>query len=155
MQGGKKLFTLVLVISAVSLSPSAPACAADRISFSPSKGVEAVLLINGPAVQLKLSGPEIDASDTIEVETEKKLKISVEDYNFDGHKDFSVSHLDDGMGTYQIYQVYLYSLKEKKFLPLTPKCGDEFINLVVNKTKRTLTNSYMVDNRYKTCQMKY
>ena len=41
------------------------------------------------------------------------------------------------------------------FLALAPRCGDEFINLAVNKAKKTLTNSYIVDNKYRTCQAKY
>jgi hypothetical protein len=155
MQGIKKLFTLVLALAAAGMTSSAPACAAERIAFSPAQGVQAALLVNGAEVQIALHGPAIDSSDTIALETEKKLKITVEDYDFDGHKDFSISHVDDGMGSYQIFQVYLYSVKEKKFVRLAPKCGDEFINLAVNRSKRTLTNSYMVENRYKTCQMKY
>ena len=92
---------------------------------------------------------------TIALETEKRLKISVEDYNFDGHKDFAISHVDDGMGTYQVSQVYVYSAQAEKFIPLAPKCGDEFINLAVDKARRTLTSSYVVVNKYKTCQMKF
>lgn len=151
----KDLFTLMLTVSAAGMLFNTPACAEDRIAFSPAPGVQAALLVKGAEVQLKVSGPAIDSSDTIAVDTGKKLNITVEDYDFDGHQDFSISHIDDGMGSYQIFQVYLYSMKEKKFLRLAPRCGDEFINLAVNKRKRTLTNSYIVDNRFSTCQMKY
>lgn len=57
--------------------------------------------------------------------------------------------------TYEISQVYVYSARAEKFLPLAPKCGDAFINLPVNKAKRTLTSSYVVENKYKACRMKF
>jgi len=125
------------------------------VTFAPASGVEASLAVSGPQVLLKVQGKQGESEETIAVETGKRLKISVEDYNFDGHKDFAISHVDDGMGAYQISQVYVYSAQAQKFLPLAPKCGDEFINLVVNKTKRTLTSSYVVENKYKTCRMKF
>lgn len=125
------------------------------IRFSPASGVEANLVVRDHEVDVALTGARGSSTETIAVETEKTLKIKVEDYNFDGHKDFSVSHIDDGMGTYEIYQVYLYSDKEKKFVLLAPPCGDEFINLVLDKRAHTLINSYMVDNRYKTCKKKF
>lgn len=126
-----------------------------ELAFSPIAGVEAIVRVKGDAVELSIHGAFGDSKETIAVDTEKRLKITVEDYNFDGHPDFAISHVDDGMGTYQIYQVYVYSTKENKFVPLVPQCGDEFINLVVSKGARTLTNSYIVDNRYKTCKMKF
>jgi hypothetical protein len=57
----------------------------------------------------------------------------VVDYNFDGYKDFSVSHIDDGMGTYTIYDVFLYSPKGNGFVAVLPRCGDMFNNILVNK----------------------
>ena len=32
------------------------------------------------------------ATETIAVDTEKKLRVKIEDYNFDGYKDFSIVH---------------------------------------------------------------
>lgn len=160
MQSLKNL-ALILTIATTAAAASAMTYADGipdgdgGVTFSPGAGVEASLVVSGPQVLLKVTGKQGESEETIAVETEKKLKVSIEDYNFDGHKDFAISHLDDGMGTYQIYQVYVYSAKAGKFLPLAPKCGDEFINLAVNKAKRTLTNSYMVENKYKTCQMKF
>lgn len=153
MQAMMKTITAIMAIAAASGAANACAQAADpgRTEFSPAKGVQAVLTVKGQEVELNLAG----ATETIAVETEKKLRIKVEDYNFDGYKDFAISHTDDGMGTYEISLVYVYSPKEKKFVPLAPRCGDEFINLALNKAKKTLTNSYIVDNKYRTCQAKY
>ncbi|MYN20593.1 hypothetical protein GTP81_28015 [Rugamonas sp. FT107W] len=109
--------------------------------------MQASLVVHAHEVEVSVSGAQGESKETIGVETEKNLKIKVEDYNFDGHKDFSISHVDDGMGSYDVYQVYVYSVEQRKFIPLAPQCGDEFINLVVNKRSRTLVNSYVLNNR--------
>lgn len=148
--------TLLLIASATSVTAHAGGTA-DRVTFSPAPGVEASLTVSVPQVLLKIKSKQGGSQETIALETEKSLTIRVEDYNFDGHKDFAISHIDDGMGTYQISHVYVYvySAQAEKFLPLTPKCGDEFINLAINKAKRTLTSSYVLENTYKTCRMKF
>ncbi|MGW8393579.1 XAC2610-related protein [Pseudoduganella sp. HUAS MS19] len=152
-----KFIATMLAIAAASGAANACAQAADpgRTEFAPTKGVQAVLTVKVQEVELNIEGPGVQVAETIAVETEKKLRVKVEDYNFDGYKDFSISHTDDGMGTYEISLVYVYSPKEKKFVPLAPRCGDEFINLVVNKSRKTLTNSYFVDNQFRTCKAKY
>lgn len=147
-----------LIFSLAVLAGSESAVAGDRsasIGFSPAVGVRAHVFVRDHDVDVSVVGAQGEYKETLTVETEKKLKINLEDYNFDGHMDFSISHIDDGMGTYEIFQVYVYSGKEKKFVLLTPKCGDEFINVVVSKRTRTLTNSYVLDNRNKTCKMKF
>lgn len=145
------IVAMVAVTSVTAYADGTP----DRVDFSPASGVEASLTVSAPQVLLKIRGKQGESQETIALETEKSLTIRVEDYNFDGHKDFAITHVDDGMGTYEISQVYVYSAQAEKFLPLGPKCGDAFINLAVNKTKRTLTSSYMVENKYKTCRMKF
>jgi len=123
------------------------------IRFAPTAGVKASLLVHEHEVDISVTGAHGESRETVVVETEKNLKINLEDYNFDGHMDFSISHVDGGMGTYDVHQVYVYSVEQNKFVQLTPKCGDEFINLVVDKRSRTLLSSYVVNNRYMTCKM--
>jgi hypothetical protein len=148
--------TNLLSFCVLGLASVAALAAADgKLSFSPLCDVKAEVVANGQQVTITVRQGADVVTETIAVDTEKKLKLAVDDFNFDGHPDFVISHTDDGMGTYTISQIYSYSAKEKKFVALTPKCGDEFINVVVSKKKRTLTNSYMVDNRYKTCTMKF
>jgi len=157
MQGTMKTIAAMLII--VVTTGAAHVCAQEadpgRIEFSPTKGMQALLTAKGQEVELNLAGEGKQATEIITVETEKRLRLKIEDYNFDGFRDFSISHADDGMGTYEVSLVYVYSPNEKKFVPLAPRCGDEFINLVVNKSRKTLTNSYVVDNKYRTCQAKY
>lgn len=52
--------------------------------------------------------------------------------NFDVYKDFSVSYIDSGMGTYTLYRILVYDNTGDKFVEITPKCGDQFINVVLN-----------------------
>jgi hypothetical protein len=123
--------------------------------FTPDAGVVVKLAAGEQEVNVTIDGQKGQVEQKIVVETEHKLTITVEDYNFDGYKDFSISHLDDGMGTYSIYQVYLYSPKSERFVTLTPACGDEFINLRLVKKKRLLVNSYVDGNKWKSCNAKF
>ncbi len=144
------------LLAAVALAASSCAFANDGdVTFSPASGVVATLLVRGQQVELTLQGLHGDSRQVIGVETERPLRIDVEDYNFDGHRDFAISRLDDGMGTYRIHQVYVYAASEGRFVALAPKCGDEFINLRVDKRNRALINSYVEEQRYRTCVMKF
>lgn len=126
-----------------------------KISFSPTYGVFIEVTANDQQVTVEIKNKNSIARERFLVATEKSLDINADDYNFDGKTDFSISHIDDGMGTYIIHQIYIYSAKKNRFIKLTPKCGDQFINVIVSKKRRMLTNSYIVDNEYKTCSMKY
>ena len=134
---------------------SALAAAEGMLSFSPLCKVQAEVVAKGPEVTVTVKKNGEAATETILMETEQPLKLAVDDFNFDGHADFSITHLDDGMGTYFISEVYVYSVKEKKFVRLAPKCGSQFVTLVVLKKKRTLTSTYWDQNRHKTCTMKF
>ena len=136
---------LALPVIGFAAGDGIPETPKDSVSFSPARGIDVAVTNAGQVV-----------SEEIVVETEKKIKVNLADYNFDGHMDFSLSHTDDGMGTYQVYQIYVFSPAEHKFVQLTPKCGDEFINVVLSKpSQRTLTNSYVSQNQFKSCKAKY
>lgn len=129
--------------------------AADPKVFAPKCGIQAKVLVNGGMVSYEASkGSDIKFGSFL-VETEKPLRVEIADYNFDGYSDFSVSHIDDGMGTYSIFHIWVYFSGTNSFVPLLPKCGDIFINVVLDKSKRTLTNSYFSDNQMKSCAIKY
>lgn len=59
----------------------------------------------------KVSLPSIERSDGAR-------QSQIKDYNFDGYDDISFSVYDAGMGVYQIFSVFLYNSKTKKFEPL-------------------------------------
>jgi hypothetical protein len=134
---------------------SAHAVAGNKLSFSPTSDIAATVVASGQDVKVTIKKGADLISEDIHVDTEKRLDLLSEDYNFDGYKDFSIAHLDDGMGTYTIYQIYIFSKKDGKFIAARPKCGEEFINIVLSKKKHTLTNSFFSENEIKTCTDKY
>jgi hypothetical protein len=150
----KKIFASIIILTFNFLCCTAFA-ENEKLTFSPEPGISVQIQTDGQKVTLDITNEKKVTTQAMEIETEKSLKLITDDYNFDGHSDFSVSHLDDGMGTYKIYQIYIYSNKDKKFHALQPKCGDEFINISLSKKNRSLINSYYANNQLKTCATKY
>ncbi len=66
-------------------------------------------------------------------------------------KEFVIWYTDDGMGIYDIYRVFLYSEKVADFKEIKPSCGDDFINLNLNKKKRELISLYYSHNEAQRC----
>ncbi|MEO8534709.1 MAG: hypothetical protein ABI441_13210 [Flavobacterium sp.] len=104
---------------------------------------------------------EIQIIDTIEISiTDKETHLVMEDYNFDGYKDFAVYRPDDGMGVYMIYQIFIYNpvnnqFKELKIsLKYNPEC-DGFCDVQINKKKKTLQSSCRGGARWHTDTWKF
>ncbi|MFB9077748.1 XAC2610-related protein [Flavobacterium procerum] len=78
--------------------------------------------------------------------TDNRTNIEVEDYNFDGYKDFSVYHTDDGMGVYTVYQIFIYNPATAQFKEVkmpsdsAAKCG-EFSDVEINKKNKTFEST--------------
>ncbi|WP_395313181.1 hypothetical protein V1603_20330 [Enterobacter sp. ECC-219] len=87
----------------------------------------------------------------VDVSSEKENHITFEDYNRDGYKDFSIWHLDEGMGTYKIYRLFVFSPAEIKFKEKKPACGDNFVNVRVEG--HDLINMIYDDNTPKSCSI--
>ena len=73
---------------------------AETSTFSPTQGVEAALVLEGSTLNIAVKGETHNESRTIDFQAENELHVQVDDFNFDGAKDFAVRQLDDGMGTY-------------------------------------------------------
>lgn len=79
-------------------------------------------------------------------QSEKDMFLELNDYNFDGFTDFSCYSLDEGMGVYSIYQIYLYNKKHNKFerlkIPenINPNCV-EFCDIKPDEKRRRLLSS--------------
>lgn len=152
----KKTTLVHLAVSAMTCAGWSVHAAADKkLSFSPTSNVATTVVANGQDVKVTVKKGASFTSKNIHIDTEKRLDLTAEDYNFDGYKDFSIAHLDDGMGTYTIYQIYIFSKENGKFIAAKPKCGDEFINIALSKKDHTLTNSFFSENQIKTCTTKY
>lgn len=128
---------------------------AETSTFSPTQGVEAALVLEGPTLNIAVKGEMHNESRTIDFEAVNELHVQVDDFNFDGAKDFAVRQLDDGMGTYDYYRVFIYQVKTGTFEELQPDCGDGFVNLRVDKKRKALLSTYWEMNVAKQCVTRF
>lgn len=124
---------------------------AEIIEFFPSGESKATIKIENNEVGIVNAN---NLEKKIEFDTEKPLNIEIYDYNFDKTLDFSIWHSDDGMGTHNIYRIFLYNKKTKTFSEAQSKCGDEFINIRTDKKTKTIASTIFEDNIPKLCHTK-
>jgi hypothetical protein len=128
---------------------------AETTTFSPTKGVEATLVLEGSTLNIAVKGETNNESRTIDFQAENELHVQFDDFNFDGAKDFAIWQLDDGMGTYYYYRVFIYQAKTGTFQELQPDCGDGFVNLRVDKKRKALLSTYWEMNIPKQCVTRF
>ncbi|MBD9503192.1 hypothetical protein IB256_20555 [Pseudomonas sp. PDM17] len=124
---------------------------AEIIGFFPSDDSKVTIKIKNNEVEI-INGDKIEKK--IEFDTEKTLNIEISDYDFDKNLDFSIWHSDDGKGVYDIYRIFLYNKKTKAFVEAQSKCGDEFINVRIDKKTKTIASTIFEDNTPKICHTK-
>lgn len=139
-----------LAISLFSLLWTAPVFA-EATTFSPTKNVEATLVLEGSMSTVAVKNDIHSESRTIAFQAENELHVQIDDFNFDGVNDFAVWQIDDGMGTYTIHRIFVYQPEAGLFKELTPACGDDFVNLRIERDKRTLLSTYWEMNEPKLC----
>lgn len=128
---------------------------AETTTFSPTKGIEATLVLEGSKLSVAVKSEMHNESRTIDFEAVNELHVQIDDYNFDGAKDFAVWQLDDGMGTYDYYRVFIYQARTGTFEELQPDCGDGFVNLRVDKKRKALLSTYWEMNVAKQCVTRF
>ncbi|WP_236179721.1 XAC2610-related protein [Pseudomonas sputi] len=143
-----------LAVSMLGLLWAMPVLA-ETTTFSPTKGVEATLVLEGSTLKVAVKGETHNESRTIDFEAVNELHVQVDDFNFDGAKDFAIWQLDDGMGTYHYYRVFIYQAKTGTFQELQPDCGDGFVNLRVDKKRKALLSTYWEMNIPKQCVTRF
>lgn len=121
---------------------------AQEVEVSPVKGHRFFLKEEGSTAIVKEVGK---LEKVIEFYAENKINIEINDYNFDGVKDFAVWHMDDGMGVYKVYRVFVFNVKAEAFLEIFPDCGDEFLNLKINSVSHSLLSTYFNEGEPKVC----
>lgn len=142
----------------LALQLAATCAAADAgasVRFAPASGVNAQVQVDGAEVSYTVSRGTSSHTGSLTIDTERRLFVTVADYNFDGFQDVAVHHLDDGMGTYSIYRILVYVPSIGSFHELRPTCGDEFINVVLNPQRKTLTSSTFKNNRMIACTRRF
>ncbi|CAM2164217.1 conserved exported hypothetical protein [Paraburkholderia sacchari] len=133
---------------------SFPANAAVNVRpFSPAHGMKAVVAVDGQVLTWVINYGHGDNRDRVVIDTEKNVHIDVDDYDFSGRLGFAVWHVDDGMGTYSVYRVFTFSPSTKKFVERVPapQCGDEFVNLRIDKKRHRLLSAFWDGNIPKVC----
>ena len=115
---------------------------AETTTFSPTQGIDATLVLEGSKLNIAVKSEMHSESRTIDFEAENELHMQFDDFNFDGAQDFAIWQLDDGMGTYNYYRVFIYQAKTGMFEELQPDCGDGFVNLRVDKKRKALLSTY-------------
>jgi len=128
---------------------------AETTTFSPTKDVEATLVLEGSTLNIAVKGETHNESRTIDFEAVNELHVQVDDFNFDGVKDFAIWQLDDGMGTYHYYRVFIYQARTGTFEELQPDRGDGFVNLRVDKNRKALLSTYWEMNIAKQCATRF
>ncbi|WP_222945034.1 hypothetical protein [Paraburkholderia sp. 31.1] len=146
----KMIGFFILTLSLISLSVSA---AEDAHIFSPANGAKAVITTEEDALTWQVNYGGKTNRERVDVDTEKPIYVDVNDYDFSGHLGFAVWHVDDGMGTYSVYRVFTFSPSTKKFVERSPAplCGDEFVNLKVDKKGHRLFSTFWDQNIPKVC----
>jgi hypothetical protein len=143
-----------LAVSLLGLLWAMPVLA-ETTTFSPTKGVEATLVLEGSTLNVAVKGETNNESRTIDFQAENELHLQIDDFNFDGAKDFAVRQLDDGMGTYDYYRVFIYQARTGTFEELRPDCGDGFVNLRVDKKRKALLSTYWGVNGPEQCVTRF
>ncbi|MBV7494643.1 hypothetical protein KW837_10235 [Pseudomonas sp. PDM24] len=128
---------------------------AEVTTFSPTNNVEATLVLDGSTLTVAVKNDARSESRTIDFQAENELHVQVDDFNFDGAKDFAVSQVDDGMGTYDYYRIFVYQVKTGTFEELQPDCGDGFVNLHVENKREALISTYWEMNVPKQCVTRF
>lgn len=128
---------------------------AEVIKFSPIQGTEATLALEGGTLVLSVANDGRSESRTITFEAESELQVQIDDFNFDGVKDFAVWQVDDGMGTYTIHRIFAYQPNTGTFQELQPDCGDGFVNLRVDGKHKALISTYWEMNAPKQCTTRF
>lgn len=136
--------------------PGLNASASNAVTaFHPSKDVEATLSLNGSVLTMDIKNGSHAETKTIDFEAVNQLHVQVDDFNFDGKKDFAVWQVDDGMGTYTVSRVFVYQPESGSFKELHPDCGDGFVNLRIERARKTLVSTYWEMNVPKGCVTKF
>lgn len=126
--------------------------ACEATTFYPEADVRVELLSQKTSIEYFVYSKFKEMNKEIAFDTEKTLQVNIDDYNFDGHKDIAVSHIDDGMGVFMVYRVFLYSSQIQDFEEITPDCGDQFLNLHLDNEKKAIISTYYNDNMPVLCE---
>lgn len=145
----KIILTLAFVFATFTAAASDPE--ESPLRFQPCPGVVVDITVSKEKIDYSVTTFGDPKHTLLPLEIETQPRVEVNDFNFDGCKDFSVWYLDEGMGKYAIHRVFIYQRQTQTFIQAAPRCGEEFLNLRINKARRSLNSTYYSNNRAMTC----
>jgi hypothetical protein len=128
---------------------------AEVTTFNPTPGIEVTLKLEGSSLAFSVTSDAHSESRTIDFQSENELHVQIDDFNFDGAKDFAVWQIDDGMGTYDFHRIFVYQPTTGTFQELRPDCGDGFVNLRIESKRKMLVSTYWEMNVPKQCVTRF
>lgn len=116
-------------------------------TFHPCPSTSVDVKVNNSSIDYTVTKSATERKKSVSLEIESRPYLELGDFNFDGIQDFSVWYLDEGMGKHTIHRVFIFDPNLSDFFEATPLCGDEFLNLRVDKAKRVLISTYYVNSQ--------
>jgi hypothetical protein len=135
----------ILLLSCFAMLVSAVHAVESLKVFRPCPNVTVNVSADRSGVEYKILAQDVRRKKIVALEIEVQPKIEIDDFNFDGLNDFAVWYIDEGMGKYTVHRVFIYDPRALDFFEVTPDCGDEFIDLKVDKAKKRLKSTYFAD----------
>lgn len=150
----KIFILLVLCLLRDTFAAAPPAVIGDtQFSFSPCDGMSVIAKVTKQALTLSIDLPgQVPVEQSVPLDIERQPHLVVDDYNFDGRPDISVWYVDEGMGTSTVHRVFLFNPGASGFTEAVPHCGEEFLNLKVDKAKRVLISTFYREGKPSLCR---
>lgn len=147
----RSVLSALLILPLANAIPALGSTVSQIATFKPVEKVEAVVTQDGSTFTVSVKSDVLAKTKITTFEALNDLHVQIDDFNFDGMKDFAVWHVDDGMGTYTVHRIFVYQPEAGFFKELTPACGDDFANLRLERDKRTLLSTFWEMNEPKLC----
>lgn len=125
------------------------------MGFVINKANAATISVGSGKIAFEVKSEDTTSSGYFDIDTESEIHIKVDDFNFDGNLDFDVWYFDEGMGVYTIHRIFVFEPSSRGFYEIFPRCGDQFLNLELDRKRRVLYNTFFIHNKPKRCATRF
>ncbi|GAA0752688.1 hypothetical protein LRH25_14390 [Ideonella azotifigens] len=134
-------------------SAAAPDAEDTKAHFVPCSGADITATVSRQALSYSITLPgQASVDRSVPLDVERQPHLIVEDYNFDGRPDLSVWYLDEGMSTSTIHRVFLFDPDSHDLKEVAAQCGEEFLNLKLDKLNRLLISTVYKQGKPSICK---
>lgn len=145
------MITRIISVFLTLLSANSAACN-NHLELRPADGMIIKADVEETELVYSISLKDEIKTNRIKFDTEKRLYLGSDDLNFDGYPDIFAWHTDEGMGSFSVYRIFIYLPKNNNFIENLPNCGDQFLNLKIDKKHKKIRSTYFEDNIPKICE---